>query len=66
MTLVHFQGKTFNISVIKVYPPATNAKEVEVDQFYENQKHLLELTSKQKYPFHYKGLECKSRKLRDT
>ena len=46
MILVCFQGKPFNITVIQVYGPATDAKEAEVDQFYEDLKHLLELTLK--------------------
>ena len=46
MILVHFQGKTFNIIVIQVYAPATNAEEAGVDQFYEDLQHLLELTPK--------------------
>ena len=41
---VCFQGKPFNITVIQVYAPATNAKEAEVEQFYEDLKELLELT----------------------
>ena len=41
-------------------------EEVEVDQFYEDQKHLLELTPKKRYPIHHRVLECKSRKSRDT
>ena len=44
MILVHFQGKPFNIMVIQVYAPTTNAKEVEVKQFYEDLQDLLELT----------------------
>ena len=36
MISVHFQGKPFNIPVIQVYDPATNAKEAEVEQFYED------------------------------
>ena len=32
---VHFQGKPFNISVIQVYAPTSNAEEAEVDQFYD-------------------------------
>ena len=44
MISVRFQGKPFNITVIQVYAPATNAKEAEVEQFYED---LLELTPKQ-------------------
>ena len=42
MISVHFQGKPFNIRVIPVYAPTTNAKEVE--QFYEDLQDLLELT----------------------
>ena len=36
MTLVHFQGKPFNITVIQVYAPTTEAKEAEVEWFYED------------------------------
>ena len=43
---VCFQGKPFNITVIQVYAPTTDAKETEVDQFYEDLKILLELTPK--------------------
>ena len=41
-----FQGKPFNITVIQVYAPTTNAKEARVDQFYEDLQDLLELTPK--------------------
>ena len=44
MISVHFQGKTFNITIIQVYAPTTNAEEAEVEQFYEDLKDLLELT----------------------
>ena len=44
MISVRFQGKPFNITVIQVYAPTTNAKEAE--QFYEDLKEALELTSK--------------------
>ena len=37
MVSVHFQGKSFNITVIQVYVPTNNAKEVNVEPFYENQ-----------------------------
>ena len=40
MILVHFQGKPFDITVIQVYAPTTNAKEAEVDQFYEDLEDL--------------------------
>ena len=64
---VHFQGKPFNITVIQVYAPTTNAEEAEVKQFYEDLQDLLELTHTQKRcPFHHRGLECKSRKSRNT
>ena len=41
-----FQGKPFNITVIQVYAPTTNAKEAEVERCYEDLQDLLELTTK--------------------
>ena len=41
---VHFQGKLFNITVIQVYAPTSNAKEAEVEWFYEDLQDLPELT----------------------
>ena len=46
MTLVHFQGKPFNIIVIKVYATTTDAEEAELKWFYEDLQELLELISK--------------------
>ena len=46
MISVHFQGKPFNIMVIQVYAPDTNAEDAEVEQFYEDLQDLLELTPK--------------------
>ena len=43
---VHFQGKPFNITVIQVYAPTSNAEEAEVERFYEDLQDLLELTPK--------------------
>ena len=43
---VHFQGKPFNITVIQVYAPTSNAEEAEVEQFYEYLQDPLELTPK--------------------
>ena len=43
---VHFQGEPFNIMVIQVYALTSNAKEAEVEQFYEDLQNLLELTLK--------------------
>ena len=44
MILVHFQGKSFNITVIQVCAPTTNAKEAEVKWLCEDLQDLLELT----------------------
>ena len=69
MISVYFQGKPFNITVIQVYAPTSNTEEAEVEQFYEDLQDLLELTQKKKKkrcPFNYRGLECKSRKSRNT
>ena len=41
MISVHFQGKPFNIMVIQVYTPATNAEEAEVEWFYVDLQDLL-------------------------
>ena len=46
MISVRFQGKPFNITVIQVYAPTSNAEEAEVEQFYEDLQDLLELTLK--------------------
>ena len=44
MISVCFQGKPFNITVIQVYSPTSNAEEAEVEKFYEDLQDLLELT----------------------
>ena len=46
MIPVHFQGKPFNITVIQVYAPTSNAEEAEVERFYEDLQDLIELTPK--------------------
>ena len=46
MISVCFQGKPFNITVIQVYAPTSNAEEAEVEQFYEDLQDLLELIPK--------------------
>ena len=46
MIPVHFQGKPFNITVIQVYSPTSNAEKAEVEWFYEDLQDLLELTPK--------------------
>ena len=46
MISVCFQGKPFNITVIQVYAPTSNAEEAEFEQFYEDLQDLIELTPK--------------------
>ena len=46
MISVRFQGKPFNITVIQVYAPTSNAEEAKAEQFYEHLQDLLELTPK--------------------
>ena len=57
MISVRFQGKPFNITVIQVYAPTSNAEKAEVEWFYEDLQDLLELTPPKRCPFHYRGLE---------
>ena len=61
-----FVSKPFSITVIQAYAPTSNAEEAEVEWFYEDWQDLLELTPPPKYPFHYRGLECKRKKSRNT
>ena len=44
MISVSFQDKPFNITIIQVYAPTSNAEEAEIEQFYEDLQDLLELT----------------------
>ena len=72
MICVYFQGKLFNITVIQVYVPTANAKEAEVEWFYDDLQDLLKLIPKKDVLFIIGdqnakvGLECKSRKSRGT
>ena len=56
----------FNTKVIQVYARTSNTEEAEVEWFYEDLQDFLELTPKKGCPFHYRGLDCKSRKSRNT
>ena len=49
MISIRFQGKSFNITVIQACAPTTDAKEAEVDKFYEDLEDLLELTPKKMF-----------------
>ena len=66
MISVHFQGKPLNITVIQVYALTSNTEEAEVEQFSEDLQNLLELTPPKRCPFHYRGLEGRSSKSRNT
>ena len=46
MISAHFQGKPFNITVIQIYAPTSNAEEAEGEEFYEDLQDFLELTTK--------------------
>ena len=52
---VHFQGKPFNITVIQAYAPTSNTEEAEVEWFYDELQHLLELKPKKKMSFSSRG-----------
>ena len=59
MISVCFQGKPFNITVIQVYAPTSNAEEAEVERFYEDLQDLLELTPKKGVLFIIGGWNAK-------
>ena len=59
MISARFQGKLFNITVIQVYAPTSNAEEAEDERFYEDLKDLLELTPKKDVLFITGGWNAK-------
>ena len=59
MISVHFQSKPFNITVIQVYAPTSNAEETEAEWFYEDLQNLLELTPKKDVLFVIGGWNVK-------
>ena len=61
MISVCFQDKLFNITVIQVYDPTSNAEEAEVVWIYEDLQDLIELIAKKISPFHHRGLEQKKK-----
>ena len=64
MISVCFQGKPFNITVIQVCALTSNAEETE--QFYERPTRPSRTNTQKRCPLYYRGLECKSRKSRNT
>ena len=65
MISVHFQGKLFNIMVIQLYAPTSNAEEADWTLLWRPIRPSRTNTPR-RYPFHYRGLECKSRKSGNT
>ena len=59
MISIRLQGKPFNITVIQVYAPTSNAEEAEVERFYEDLQDLLELTPKKDVLFTIGGCNAK-------
>ena len=66
MISVRLQGKPFSITGIQVYAPTSNAEEAEVKWFYEDLQDLFITNTQKRCPFHYRVLECKSRKSTNT
>ena len=59
MISFRFQGKWFNITIIQLYAPTSNAKEAEAERFYEDLQYLVELTSKKDVLFIIGGWNAK-------
>ena len=66
MISVRFQGKPFSITVVQVYVLTSNAEEAEVEQFLWRSIRPSRINTPKRCPFHYRGLECKSRESSDT
>ena len=69
MISVCFQGKPFNITVIQVYAPTSNAEKAEVEGLVGlvwRPTRRFRTNTPKICPFHYRGLECKSMKSRNT
>ena len=60
MISIHFQGKPFNITVIQVYVPTSNAEEAKVEWFYDDLQGLLELTPKKDVLFIIRDCNAKA------
>ena len=58
------QSIPFNITVIQVYAPTSNAEEADIEEFCEDPEDFLEQPQPQKrYHFHHRGLECESKEI---
>ena len=52
--------------VIQAHAPTSNTEEAKLEEFYEDLQDRIEITPPKRCPFHYRGLECKRRKPRNT
>ena len=66
MISVCFQGIPLSITVIQVYAPTSSAEEAEVETVLWRPTRPSRTNTSKRCPFHYRELECKSRKSRDT
>ena len=66
MISVRLQGKPFNITVIQVYASTSYTEEAEVEWLYEDLQDLFGTNTQKRCPCQHRGLECKSRKSRNT
>ena len=66
MVSVHFQGKPFNNTVIQVYAQPLMLKKLKVNSSVKTYKTFSRTNTSKRCPFHHRGLECKSRKSRNT
>ena len=66
MISVCFQGKPFNITVIQSMPQPVMLKKLKLNGFMKTYKTFFRTNTKKRCPFHYRGLECKSRESRNT
>ena len=64
MISISFQDKPHSITVIQVYAPTSNAKKLKLNSVWWPTRPSR--TNTKRCPFHHRGLECKSRKSRDT
>ena len=66
MISVHFQGKPFSITVIQVYDPTSKCWRSWSWTVLQKPTRPFRTNTQKRCPFHYRGLECKSRKSRNT
>ena len=66
MISVRFKGKPLNITVIQAYAPTSNAEEAEVEEAVGLPTRPFRTNIQKRCPFHSRGLECKSRKSRNS